>query len=650
MSGQKEAQLTGFPDIITYESSKKILEQMAKNICKIKIGKNQGTGFFCKIPFPNKKTLPVLITNNHVIDAKLLYTKDFEIQIDIKEENELKKLNLNNRIKYTNEEYDTTIIEIKKNDNIKSYLEFDDIIINGITNNIKNKIYLDKTVYIIQYPKSQLSVSYGIIDNIMIDKKYEFFHKCSTEFGSSGSPILNIYNNKIIGIHKEGNKAGNINKGTFLNYPIIEFLKKYSIQNIENSIDTSISSNDSSILEKEKTYNSNMLQYLMRYAYFKKELFSQNDSSNIFEGYIIEKNIINAFMKDYNIKEVIKILNNNEAFKEITYQNFNSIYPKINNYLNIYKSSYINSIKQIEAENKFSFIEKNSIHNIKNLDSNANLIYIDNFEIINKELALFLSKTFNNNIDLYKIKYICNDIKFVLAIKYKQDYIYEIASIDNSDNIIIKYLIELTQKNKEQLDINSQIFKPILTIGINTLISFEEPIQINNTTILNIHSINEITIKLFYENEYHEILFDFYKTIGELRKHFFTKIKRSNLIYDKDIVFMKDENTILESKNSISKYINKDHKHAIFVVKKNDDILINFVYNQKSFEIFAKNYESMGNVIKNFITISNLSSKENDIIFLINGKSLNEHDLHMSINEIFFDLKHRRVDILVVDI
>ena len=127
-------------------------------------------------------------------------------------------------MKYTNEEYDTTIIEIKKEDNINNYLELDDIIINDISNNInKNKEYINKTIYIIQYPENNLSVSYGILDNIYEDKKYDFNHKCSTKFGSSGSPILNI-SNKIIGIHKEGyNNKYNI--GTFLNYPIREFIQ-----------------------------------------------------------------------------------------------------------------------------------------------------------------------------------------------------------------------------------------------------------------------------------------------------------------------------------------------------------------------------------------------------------------------------------------
>ena len=45
-----EMKIIGYPDIISYNSTKKIIEQMEKNICKITIGKKLGTGFFCKIP------------------------------------------------------------------------------------------------------------------------------------------------------------------------------------------------------------------------------------------------------------------------------------------------------------------------------------------------------------------------------------------------------------------------------------------------------------------------------------------------------------------------------------------------------------------------------------------------------------------------
>ena len=177
---------------------------MENRICKIKIGLEISTGFFCTIPFPDKKnSLPVLITNNHVIDNELLNNKHQVLSIFMKEEKDKKIFDLNNRITYTKRGYGITIIEIKEKDNINYFLEFDDYIINDLLfeeNN--NYLYEDKTIYIIQYPESELSVSYGILENIYMNEKYNFQHKCCTRKGSSGSPILNI-NNKLIGIIKK---------------------------------------------------------------------------------------------------------------------------------------------------------------------------------------------------------------------------------------------------------------------------------------------------------------------------------------------------------------------------------------------------------------------------------------------------------------
>ena len=150
MQPKNESKFTGYPNLITYECTKKIMKQMEKNICKIKVGKNQGTGFFCKIPFPNElNMLPVMITNNHIINKELLFGKDINIEIDIKEENNIKKIVLKDRIKYTNEEYDIKIIELKDNDDIKNYLELDDNIMNNLIKkkNSKTKEYIDKTIY-----------------------------------------------------------------------------------------------------------------------------------------------------------------------------------------------------------------------------------------------------------------------------------------------------------------------------------------------------------------------------------------------------------------------------------------------------------------------------------------------------------------------
>ncbi len=53
-------------------------------------------------------------------------------------------------------------------------------------------------------------------------------HKCSTDSGSSGAPILLVKNNKVIGVHYGGSKHSfNFNFGTLLLKPIIEFLKEY---------------------------------------------------------------------------------------------------------------------------------------------------------------------------------------------------------------------------------------------------------------------------------------------------------------------------------------------------------------------------------------------------------------------------------------
>ena len=48
-------------------------------------------------------------------------------------------------------------------------------------------------------------------------------HKCSTEPGSSGCPIINIDNNKVIGIHKGAYSKGDFNLGTILREPIEKF-------------------------------------------------------------------------------------------------------------------------------------------------------------------------------------------------------------------------------------------------------------------------------------------------------------------------------------------------------------------------------------------------------------------------------------------
>ena len=116
---------------------KKLVDQMEKNICKIKVRNDEGTGFFCKVPFPDQNNiLKVLITANHVLYDKTLYNEEESILILINEEKQERLLScLSNRIKYSSWDYNISIIKIKEEDKINNYLEFDDKIIDDILNN-----------------------------------------------------------------------------------------------------------------------------------------------------------------------------------------------------------------------------------------------------------------------------------------------------------------------------------------------------------------------------------------------------------------------------------------------------------------------------------------------------------------------------------
>ena len=186
--------------------------------------------FFTKIPYKSK-LLPVLITNNHVINQDdILNNKDISLYLN--NDKIIKTIKLdNNRLIYTNEKLDVTIIEIKENkDNLNNkYLELEENIINYFTLNkkeeIKNisEIYSNKSIYLINYPEDKdIVVSYGQPPNF---SESEILHYCTTKEGSSGSPILLINNQKLIGIHKGCSEQFKFNKGTLLIYCIIEFSK-----------------------------------------------------------------------------------------------------------------------------------------------------------------------------------------------------------------------------------------------------------------------------------------------------------------------------------------------------------------------------------------------------------------------------------------
>ena len=132
-------------ELISLSCTKKIVNQMMNCIGKIKIQGAKGTGFFCKIPWKENNNINFLMTNYHVLNEKY-FEENKEINILLNNDSEAKIIDLNiKRMIYFNNEYDTTLIELKEEDNIKEYLEIDD----NIFKDKENIFYGGKSIYII---------------------------------------------------------------------------------------------------------------------------------------------------------------------------------------------------------------------------------------------------------------------------------------------------------------------------------------------------------------------------------------------------------------------------------------------------------------------------------------------------------------------
>ena len=169
--------------------------QITESLCKIKshnIG--YGTGFLCIISFQQKNDLPVLITNNYILDNDDI-SKDKNIIFYLEDNKHKIKID-NSRKIYTNDNYNIIIIEIKKEDklNIKSFFKIDD---NIFRDNL-DYLYYGHYVYLLYYGKDKKPRhSKGEIQNINI-KNNTFEHLCQCEIETLGAPILDLSNDKVM--------------------------------------------------------------------------------------------------------------------------------------------------------------------------------------------------------------------------------------------------------------------------------------------------------------------------------------------------------------------------------------------------------------------------------------------------------------------
>ena len=297
---QKEILIKESIKPISLPKQKEITRQMEKCVCKIHKSGNNGTGFFAQIPYKDWE-IKVLITNNHILEeSDIQEDKIITFSID----NNIKDIEIGKeRKKYTSKEYDTTIIEIKESDKLKDIIEYlliDDIILKYIKESEKppsdetlNNLYKNSSLYTLNYlGGNDIFVSYGFFLEITGSN---FNHKFSTDFGSSGSPILSLESNKLIGVHY-GSLKPNIyfNKGTLIFFPIIEF------QDINNKK-----------INIPKKLNSMTMRYKINRTDIKLRLFGEIFVKN-------NKNNCNIII-DGKTQELIEHIEINEKMRENGY-------------------------------------------------------------------------------------------------------------------------------------------------------------------------------------------------------------------------------------------------------------------------------------------------------------------------------------------
>ena len=418
------------------------LKDMINKICRISVGKKIGTGFFCEINYKNK-LIPVLITNYHIINDNIL---ENEKQINIYINDYCKQINIDkNRKIYSskNDEYDIMIIKLKEEDGIKDYLKIDP---NIFDDNWEN-IYKKELIHVLHYPSSEAMISTSDLGIVKKDE-YTILHKCNTENGSSGGPIINGVNYKVLGIHKGSLAQKNdeiitntSNIGILLRYPLAKLNEQNSKENEEILIEDEsliksksslISNNDIiedyiinemneiKILEKLPISNDNNLSYLL--------LGDSNSGKNDFLNKLDEYIKYKKFQKrkssiNFNPERVISIKFKNKIYS-IQFIDCSGKFKLVSKYYYHFSNSYV--IFFNISENKSFDNAKNWIDDIYSYNKKAKMILIGNKNLneINTEENYKKAKNFakENKIKFYEISNVSeNNIKQILFDSLKRE-------------------------------------------------------------------------------------------------------------------------------------------------------------------------------------------------------------------------------------
>ena len=386
---------------IKINPDEKILKQMKSSICKI-INKNIGTGFFCNINLDDKK-VHCLLTNYHILDEEYV-KKNKTIKISMNDNSINKEIPINeNDILYFSKsyKYDIIIIKINIEENYINYLELDD----NLFNKNFEKAFSEQMIYILHYPnesKSSVSFDFGAV----YIEKFNISHKCDTKMSSSGGPILNFSNKKVIGIHREYNDSEKYNIGTILKGPL-KILKNKINKNRPFVPKIEIETlNEEVVPNFPITFNLDKLEKDFQGICI---ILGKVIGSGFFCKISYKNSIIPVLITNYHIIDDNFLETNNEIKLFI---NFKKYVIKIDEYRKIYSNleiEYDIMIIKLKPEdninNYLEIDEKIFTNNIEYFNKN-NYVYMFYFSNFSKPKVSFANEFGKSS--KFDIKYICD--------------------------------------------------------------------------------------------------------------------------------------------------------------------------------------------------------------------------------------------------
>lgn len=280
-----------------------IIYKSINSICKIMLNdynKVIGTGFFVKLNILGKEYL-FLVSTYHVIDDFYIDDKQelkLLLNIDMQESGNIitKKviINLNKeerkkrKIIFLNHK-DLTAIEILSTDKFINNIQFLYCDLNYIDGYYQ---YENQDIYILQHPDGNpVNFSTGHLTKL-IEKEteqnefeiYEFEHELYTQKGSSGSPIILVYNNRVIGVHRGSFRNKEINIGIFIG-ELINELNDLIEKEYEN--------------EKENSYMSKENENMKESDFFKYKINGKEEVKNKKDSIYVQINDVISFTPQF---------------------------------------------------------------------------------------------------------------------------------------------------------------------------------------------------------------------------------------------------------------------------------------------------------------------------------------------------------------